>query len=531
MSTLLDDEPVNLYVSTTPTLIQSGGGNQIARKPLRIMANVENIKYEYLVAEFDNYVFQYTAEDNKKCMLSNIPKPMKIGLSLHIPPAEGTWEHKLEQINTIECDEFEKYPDIASTKKIVSKYLGSGTFSAVFGVKNYHEPVGNVTSMKKKERTYNEHGIEETFVYESEDVYTEIDDYPHTKRSRDDTEQTQYLKPDTYVMTDTQELEPNILDTTELIIKMFDNDDINRFITEWKNHKTSYTNNIIDIYLYGSIIDERGEEISKYILTRKYRVLNDLTTKRLNLSNKLSFITNLANFCESLSSDNKILCDLKSENVGFYIDDNNCIPVMIDYDTSTILGQEQLGALYDKHGRNCYIHIAKTYVPAFSDILYVQDIWTPDNKAKLLEIAKKISILGFVDIINTLFLEGIGVEYGNLSVLIQRLNYDRYKKNNSDKLFLHKESYEGSVDTIIHKSKMVFNSSHEHIKPHVRTIVRQLLSYSYNEIPTYAEISEEFKNVYSLATQPRKISGGDYNKYIKYTIKLENVKNAINNQK
>jgi hypothetical protein len=468
MSTLLELEPINLQISENPYIIHQTGGN-IAPNPKRILGRVNNKKYRFLVSNDSKYVFQYT-NNNNRCMIEDMTKTSDdsnpFSLKISVPT-------QTDPVNSVSCEYIKNNPLKFTEKKIVSSYLGSGAFSAVLSILKEYD-----TTPKK--RSY--YGIDSVF-------------------------------------------------DNEVIIKMFNNDNIDRFIENWKHDKSLYGDKIIDIYLFGSVVNEFGTEISKYIITRKYEVINKHTIKLLSLADKLTIIMDLLNFCALLETEEKVLSDVKYENIGYMSKNGQYVVVIIDYDEQTILNKAKLDALYYKYNKAFYLSVCKSYVPAYVDKLYSDYLWNDSEREELQGYVWKSGIVGIVDIINSLLLEGADSSiYGQLSVLIQKMNYSRFYKK---KLFIDPLGYNMFVNLSIQKSIMVFGEDHEEIRPAVEDIVKKMLVFTYSEIPSYRSLYYDFHELLdvvlvNLDDGYDTMTGGHKKRYMKYAKKNNYLLSLLN---
>lgn len=354
-----------------------------------------------------------------------------------------------DDLTKIMCAEFFENSEKFANKQIISNFFGSGTYSAVFSIKKIKNDDTSNKPLKKRH---------------FENVISCIPD-------------------------------------ENIIIKMFRPHDLDIFINTWKNDKIKYGDHMIDIYLYGSIIDELGQEISKYIITKKYNIITDNTINGLSLSNRLNIIISMLDFCNQLQSEEKVWSDLKSENIGYTIKDDQFIAVVIDYDEFAIIDKIKFNALCEKYGSKSYMFISKTYAPAYADIFINNPyIWTENNYNFLSTFITKLSIIGAVDIINTLLLEGFDGKFGkNLSTLIYYFNFNRFNdKINNTKLIINFaifEVYNKFVISHLQNAVTMFGEEYFKINLNILLIVTKMLEYNYNKIPLYGDISEKFKNI------------------------------------
>lgn len=434
-------------------------GGMFSSKVADILGKVKNRHYNYLISvESDTY-------------------------GNFVPDNKYIFEYTAENDKCITNDNSKiMCTEVNKTKQILSNFFGSGTYSAVFSINKIKKNSNEMETYDNQKANFKK---------------------PFKKRRFN-----------------------NVVDCIpdeNVIIKMFRPENLNTFINTWKDDKNMYGDHIIDIYLYGSIIDENGKEISKYIITKKYKIITDNTINQLNLTNRLKLIISMLDFCNRLQSEGKVWSDLKSENIGYMIKDDIITTVVIDYDEMAIIDKTKFSILYKKLKHLSYLIISKTYIPAYADIFINNPyIWTDNNFELLSTFIIKLSIIGVVDIINVLLLEGFyGTNGVNLSTLIFYFNFDRLrdKKNNSNTIinFAIPELYVNLLISHLRGSIIVFGEEYNKIKQQILKIMVKILGYEYAKIPLCDEISEEFRNLLDetqnlniITTLTNRTSSADY---------------------
>ena len=119
---------------------------------------------------------------------------------------------------------------------------------------------------------------------------------------------------------------------TELILRMIDINfaeiELNNFITNYINDKILFTENIIDIYLYGNVYDRDKKKISPYILTKKYIDYNIIYM--LDYYETIEYFESLLLFLQKLETNNYFYRDLKFSNIGLEIINGKLIFIILD---------------------------------------------------------------------------------------------------------------------------------------------------------------------------------------------------------
>ena len=109
--------------------------------------------------------------------------------------------------------------------------------------------------------------------------------------------------------------------------------DLNQFILQWKNDKTKFPKNIIDIFSYGTAI-VNGVIVGTYTITKKYGDYNNLF--KLNFYQKNKFVYNMLTFLNELKQKNIYYRDFKYDNIG-YDNDVDLNFIVLDYDNITLM--------------------------------------------------------------------------------------------------------------------------------------------------------------------------------------------------
>ena len=140
------------------------------------------------------------------------------------------------------------------------------------------------------------------------------------------------------------------------------------FIKKWTRDKTTYPENIIDIFMYGEI-SLLGDYLGYYTITREYN--NDDFILNMSLENKLKFLMSFIEFLQKLKRNNFIYRDCKIENIGVEIRGDQCIFIILDYDDVTLFTEDEFNKFKTTYG--IYYHFGSAsplYILPFNDDSY-----------------------------------------------------------------------------------------------------------------------------------------------------------------
>lgn len=483
MTTLLENKPVDLYIST-----QSGG--EIGEIPERILQKINTNVNGYLRSRDGKYIFQYT-DRNELCMIEeniqdNSENTNKLSIKI-LPKIENNIE---------KCNDIKNNPENFVNKTTVSSFLGAGANTVVLSVDKI-SPIIITNTMDVVDVAGASISSSSAKRKLGEDVLSNTIDTIDTSGQIS-------------------------LTSAKLLIKMFNNDDIMQYIEKWKQDKLMFGNKIIDIFLFGTVYDGNSHRIAEYIITREYQVFNIKNVNSLYLTHKLNLIIDLLNFCSVLQNTERVCHDIKIENIGFTeINGTNKI-VIIDYDNTTILDTHDVNNLHKLKGKNFLSSICGSYMPPYAHYFYFKYDTIPDqNKKKLQNFVDKLMIGGIVDVINCMFIEGVDQREGyKLSEFVQLCGIGRTKSNS---IFSSVDGYNSLLNKALDSSIMVFSDDHARIILDIKNILKTLLNLNYNNIPSYCAIAEKFneilKNVIQTKSSTHIATGGYKHKYLKYVEK------------
>ncbi len=122
-------------------------------------------------------------------------------------------------------------------------------------------------------------------------------------------------------------------------------DEQSKFIQKWNRDKTTFPENMIDIFMYGEIT-LLGDYLGYYTITREYIDCDSVIT--MPLENKLKFLISFITFLEKLKVKNFIYRDCKIANMGCEIKGDQYIFIILDYDDITLFSQEEFKIFKNK---------------------------------------------------------------------------------------------------------------------------------------------------------------------------------------
>ena len=86
------------------------------------------------------------------------------------------------------------------------------------------------------------------------------------------------------------------------------------FLKKWNSDKLDFNNNIIEIYIYGSIYDNDGNYLNDYIIIKEYGDINDI--KKVSFDVLKDYFFKLLEFIDELTKREYVLRNLMSYNIG-----------------------------------------------------------------------------------------------------------------------------------------------------------------------------------------------------------------------
>jgi len=132
----------------------------------------------------------------------------------------------------------------------------------------------------------------------------------------------------------------SVIPSENLILRVFTEGsdgiyDLIKFTEKYEIEKALFGEFLPEIYLCGRLVSNTGRHIASFLIVKEYFILPDL--QEAGIIAKLNFVYNLFRLNVLIERNKYNLCDLKYSNLGFYInDENNFIPVIIDYDIKTL---------------------------------------------------------------------------------------------------------------------------------------------------------------------------------------------------
>lgn len=355
-----------------------------------------------------------------------------------------------------------------------------------------------------------------------------------------------------------------ILRNTNLILRMtnFDNNldktvntELIKFIDKWRENKINYNEKMIDIYLYGNILDENCNRICQYMLTKRYNTFDDYNTiKTLSKNEKINMIMDILDFCSKLQKQGKFWRDIKVPNIGY---DENKKVVLIDYDNYTIIDQnddEFMNHCISKMNTICLGYASGTYVPKYAFVAVEgedgKNMSSNDLlRQKMIELYKnkkldKLMTVGLVEIIVTL----IKNDFNSYRDTFDKFIYMHYQSFDPVDWEYRKKHILVSNDKYTSIVKFIMKQSDYQEYAPITMIIKMLLGAyditqkhveydNYDLIPKYEDILNFMKNAYHVnQIGQMNQSGGSHvqefqSKYKKYLEKNKSLMALLNKHK
>jgi len=152
------------------------------------------------------------------------------------------------------------------------------------------------------------------------------------------------------------------------------NDSQSEFINLWTEHKQKFSENIIDIFMYGEILLDNFY-LGYYTITRTYGDHKKIA--KFPLIDKIKYLKKLLEFLMKLRHNGYTYRDLKFPNIGFDKVGDEYNFIVLDYDTVTIMTKDQIEELKQKES---ITYTVGTYTPLYiydqgkdfeADLMYV----------------------------------------------------------------------------------------------------------------------------------------------------------------
>jgi hypothetical protein len=158
---------------------------------------------------------------------------------------------------------------------------------------------------------------------------------------------------------------------TELVLKPITSLYMHDYIEKWKSDRILFSDNIIDIYIYGTVYDSKGNFLFNYIITKKYGISSDIL--KMDYVNTMLFYKDLLHFINKVIDSNYIIRNLMFINSGLNFRDSKPYFILLEYDENSIvttngtyftklneygsrcLGKECAGALIPYYVMNDYL--------------------------------------------------------------------------------------------------------------------------------------------------------------------------------
>jgi len=319
------------------------------------------------------------------------------------------------------------------------------------------------------------------------------------------------------------------------------------FLDKWNSDKLDFNNNIIEIYIYGSIYDNDGNYLNDYIIIKEYGDINDI--KKVSFDVLKNYFFKLLEFLDELTKREYIIRNLMSYNIGIDYYEKEVKFIFLEYNINTLVKKN--GNFFEDfkqlrcNNKLCGGNLIPYYV--IYDYYYLNENW--------LNRLDKLYSLGLVEIILSLFyvidnnLKTIYNFIVRSSILDSNLQYYHFKKR------FDSEKNISIINNLLLELKLKFCDLNPIIENNLQLLILNLLKREYEDIYNINQIRElvdvfndynEFKleskkeeiynpNIdittnYNDNTKRNIISKDNLKrKYIKYKKKYINLKNLATN--
>lgn len=309
------------------------------------------------------------------------------------------------------------------------------------------------------------------------------------------------------------------------------NDDQSSFINMWMNHKKLFSENIIDLFMYGEI-KLNDVYMGFYTITRTYidyKIINNF-----DLKIKIKYFKNLLLFLQKLIEKNYTYRDLKIANIGAELVDDEYKFIVLDYDNYTILNKDDLDLLKSQFNIE---FVVGTYTP-----LYIFEQQRNFNHDYMF-------VGGLLYTIIELFKNDL-TDNPDYAIFYEKLN-NYIGINESLKINYYIRQYIEYIDSNNFRGLLEIKRRIESLEPFGRDLITTINSKKFDAMVTPIDkliclLGIIIKGCISLNYEPVKkiiniqhfiialddilsafdgVVGGYYNKYMKYKIKYLSLKN------
>ena len=167
------------------------------------------------------------------------------------------------------------------------------------------------------------------------------------------------------------------------------------FLKKWNSDKLDFNNNIIEIYIYGSIYDNDGNYLNDYIIIKEYGDINDI--KKVSFDVLKDYFFKLLEFIDELTKREYVLRNLMSYNIGIDYYEDEVKFIFLEYNINTLVKKN--GNFFEDFKQlRCYSKLCGgNLIPYYViyDYYYLNENW--QNRLD------KLYTLGLVEIILSLF--------------------------------------------------------------------------------------------------------------------------------
>jgi hypothetical protein len=324
---------------------------------------------------------------------------------------------------------FENNPKISKDKK--SNYLGKGTFTAVFGVSDVSNDGNIKTNLIMRMTDPRQVGTDGNYKLDENGDHIEIN--------------------------------------------------MDEYIDKWKSDRKILKDKLLDMYMYGDVIDADGFVVAHYTLTKQYYDYEAL--RKLSFTDKIKLIGELIQIIANLQKCGYAYRDLKISNIGYEQDANgNKKLIVLDHDLITFL--HHTSNFFDTFDMKiCNWMCSGTYPP-----VYFINEWM-DN---VIFDRKKIDKLCVSGLACTI----IDLIYGQKTDLIRNIDNSYGDADPYYKLyayFVRSGRCRVDINKLVKPAELSDNS---HV--FLKALFTLLFSRNYSSIPDFSKLLKAYTKAFSL---------------------------------
>ena len=276
------------------------------------------------------------------------------------------------------------------------------------------------------------------------------------------------------------------IDSTDLILRPIESLYLNNFIDKWKSDRILFEDNILNIYIYGTVYDSVGQFLFNYIVTQKYRTSHDIL--KLDFEKTMVFYKSLLDFLNNVIRSNYIIRNLIFINSGLLIKEGIPIYILFDYNENSLVTDN--GIFFtnlNKNGERCFgKECAGSLIPYYvmNDYLTMNPEW--------LSRLNKLYSLGLAEITLSIF-------YNQTPDIVSLYNFltDSSKLESSMQYFHFVKKFNSmlnivNLQEILTKAEIRFCNINPRLKELFSAIIMHLIDTNYDKIYSPYQIKQLF---------------------------------------